>query len=205
MPEDKQQPAAPPPIVPAGAPKPKPEPITDYAHVSMGEEFSGAKWRLPPMGIVAIALVIVAVVVGVIALTTRPKPGATGSIDDIGAVATDPNNVMVAVQFSMTNVTEKPFWVKSVSAKLQDADGKEYTDTAASVADFDRYFQAFPDLKQHATSEPVKQDTKILASGNLKASAIFSFPVSKDAFDKRKALSVIIQPYDQPKSVVLTK
>ncbi len=201
---DEQRPAAPPPVT-GGHQKPKPEPITDYAHVSMGEEFSGAKWRLPPMGVVAIALLVVAVIVGIIAVSTRPKPGATGSIDDVGVAATDPDNVMVAVQFSMTNVTEKPFWVKSVSAKLQDADGREHSDTAASVADFERYFQAFPDLRQHAAGEPVKQDTKIMPGGKLQGSAIFSFPVSRDAFEKRKSLSVVIQPYDQPRAVVLTK
>jgi hypothetical protein len=200
MPENNPQ------IIKPEKPTPqKPEPITDYGHVAMGEEFSKARWTLPPVGIVAIALVAVAIIVGVISWTSRPKPGARGTIDDIGAVATDPNNVMVGVQFSLTNVTDKPFWVKSVSATLVGDNNQEYTDTAASVADFERYFQAFPDLKQHAAAEPIKADTKIPPGGNLRASAIFSFPLSKDAFDKRKSLTITIQPYDQPRAVVITK
>ena len=32
---------------------------------------------------------------------------------------------------------------------------------------------------------------------------MFSFPVTKEAFDQRKALTVTIQPYDQPLPIVL--
>jgi hypothetical protein len=38
-----------------------------------------------------------------------------------------------------------------------------------------------------------------------KGTIIVSFPVAKDAFDKRKSISVTIQPYDQPLPIVLTK
>jgi hypothetical protein len=34
---------------------------------------------------------------------------------------------------------------------------------------------------------------------------VVSFPVTQDGFDKRKSLSVVIQPYDQPLPLVLTK
>ncbi len=178
---------------------------TDYAHVPMGEEFSKAKWTLPPAGVVGIALGVIAIVVGIIAFTMRAKPGAAGTIDDVGVVQTDPNDVMVVVDLSLRNIADKPFWVKNVTAKLQAEDGKEYSDTAASVADFERYFQAFPDLKQHASADPLMRDAKIGRGGSLRGSAIFSFPVNKDSFDKRKSLSVTIEPYDQPRSVVITK
>ena len=202
MAEEKPQIVKPKAVKPAPA---KPEPATDYAHVPMGEEFSKAKWTLPPIGIVGIALGVVAIIVGIFAFTMRAKPGAAGTIDDVGVVQIDPNSVMVVVQNSLTNVAVKPFWVKNVTAKLQADDGKEYPDTAASIADFERYFQAFPDLKQHASADPLKPDTKIPAGGSLRGSAIFSFPVSREAFDKRKSLAIIIEPYDQPRSVVITK
>jgi hypothetical protein len=189
----------------ATAPKPAQTAPTDYAHVSMSEEFSSSKWTLPPVGVVGIALLAVAVIVGAIAWFTRAKPGAKGAIDDVGVVQLDPNSVMVAVQLSLTNTTDRTFWVRQVNAKLQGSDGKEYTDTAASAADFERYFQAFPDLKQHASAEPLKRDVKIAPGATIHGSAIFSFPVAKDAFDARKSLSVIVQPFDQPVSVVLTK
>jgi hypothetical protein len=34
---------------------------------------------------------------------------------------------------------------------------------------------------------------------------IVSFPVTLDAFDQRRSVSVVIQPYDQPVPVTLTK
>ncbi len=189
----------------ATGPKPAQAAPTDYAHVSMGEEFSSSKWTLPPAGVVGIALLAVAIIVGAVAWFTRAKPGGKGSIDDVSVVQLDPSSVMVAVQLSLTNTTDKTFWVRQVQAKLQGQDGKEYTDTAASAADFERYFQAFPDLKQHASAEPLKRDTKIAPGATMQGSAIFSFPVAKDAFEQRKSLSVTIQPFDQPVSVVLTK
>ncbi len=205
MPDDKPQtaggPVTPQPITPKPA---KPEPTTDYAHVPMGEEFSGAKWRLPPAGVVLIALAIVAVIVGIVTFTLRPKPGASGTIDDMGVVATDPNNVMVAMQVTLTNVGGKPFWVKNVTSKLQ-VDNQEYSDTAASAVDFERYFQAFPELKQHATAQPLIRDIRIPPGGTVRGALIFSFPVNKDTFDKRKSLSVAVEPYDQPRPVVITK
>ncbi len=201
MAEDKPQAVNPNPV----KPRVRPEEATDYAHVPMGEEFSKAKWTLPPVGVVGIALGVIAIVIGIIAFTMRAKPGAAGTIDDVGVAQIDPNSVMVAVQLSLTNIAEKPFWVKNVTAKMQAEDGKEYSDTAASVADFERYFQAFPDLKQHAAADPLKADIKIPRGGSLRGSAIFSFPVSKDSFDKRKSLSITIEPYDQPRSVVVTK
>ncbi len=178
---------------------------TDYAHVSMSEEFSTSKWTLPPVGIVAIAILAVAIIVGAIAWFTRAKPGASGTIDDIAAVETTPGNVMVATQVTLTNITDKPFWVRKVDAKLQAGDAKEYTDTAASAADFERYFQAFPDLRPHATAAPLVRDIRIAPGATIHASAIFSFPLTKDAFDQRKSLSVVVQPFDQPVSVVITK
>ncbi len=205
MPEDKPQTASGPVTPQPITPKPqKPEAPTDYAHVPMGEEFSGAKWRLPPAGVVLIALAIVAVVVAIVTFALRPKPGAAGSIDDLAAVATDPSNTMVAMKVTLRNVTGRRFWVKAVTSKLQ-VDNQEYSDTAASAVDFERYFQAFPDLKPHADAEPLMPNTVIAPGGAVHGSLIFSFPVSKDAFDKRKSLSVNIEPYDQPKPVVITK
>jgi hypothetical protein len=196
MPENK--------ATPPSASQPPEKPI-DYAHVPMGEEFSSSKWTLPPIGIVAIAIVAVAIVVTAVVWFTRAKPGAMGTIDDIAAVETAPGNVMVAVQVTLHNVTDKPFWVRQVDAKLQASDGKEYQDTAASGADFERYFQAFPELRQHATAEPLKRDIRIPAGATIRGAAIFTFPVAKEAFGQRKSFSLIVDPFDQPVPVVLTK
>ena len=70
--------------------------------------------------------------------------------------------------------------------------------------DFDRYFQAFPTLKEHALNA-IPPETKIPPGGQAQGTIVVSFPVTQDGFDKRKSLSVVIQPYDQPLPLVLTK
>ena len=51
---------------------------------------------------------------------------------------------------------------------------------------------------------PQMNEAKIAPGGRQAGTMVFSFPVTKDQFDKRKSLTITIQPYDQ-KAVVLTK
>ncbi len=175
---------------------------TEAGHTPLTEEFDRAKWTLPPLGIVAIALGIVAVVLIALSWFDRAKPVASGSINDVGAVQVADNSVLVAIQFTMYNTTEKPIWIKDLGARIQTDQG-EFSDTAASASDFNRYFQGFPDLKIHA-GEPMLVETKIPPGGRQTGTIIVSFPISKEAFDRRHSLSVVVTPYDQ-RNVVLTK
>jgi hypothetical protein len=170
----------------------------------IGEEFGTAKKNLPPARIVLIGVGIILVVGAIAALLQRPKSSATGSIDQMVSVEI-PNqgSVMVAVNVSFRNNGTKPFWIHTIKADLETANGS-YSDIAASPVDFDRYYQAFPALKQYAIA-PLQTETKINPGGQTQGTLIFSFPVTPDAFANRKVLKVIIQPYDQPAPLVLTK
>jgi hypothetical protein len=177
--------------------------ITNEAgHTPLTEEFDRAKWTLPPASMFFIALGIVAVVVAAIAFLGRAKPVASGSINDVGVAQVSDNSVLAVIQFTMYNTTEKPLWIKEMGAKIKTDQG-EFSDTAASASDFERYFQGFPDLRMHA-SNPMLVETKIPPGGRQNGTIIVSFPINKDAFDKRQSLSVVISPYDQ-RDVVLTK
>jgi len=177
--------------------------ITNEAgHVPLTEEFDRAKWTLPPASMFFIALGIVAVVVAAIAFLGRAKPVASGSINDVGVAQVSDNSVLAVIQFTMYNTTEKPLWIKEMGAKIKTDQG-EFSDTAASASDFDRYFQGFPDLRMHA-STPMLVETKIPPGGRQNGTIVVSFPINKDAFDKRQSLSVVVTPYDQ-RDVVLTK
>jgi hypothetical protein len=174
---------------------------TDF---QIGEEFGTAKKNLPPARIVLIGVGIILVVGAIAALLQRPKSSATGSIDQMVSVEI-PNqgSVMVAVNVSFRNNGTKPFWIHTIKADLETANGT-FSDTAASPVDFDRYYQAFPALKQYAI-EPLQTEAKVTSGGQIQGTVIFSFPVTPDAFANRKVLKVIIQPYDQPAPLVLTK
>lgn len=192
-------PANPPALPPAGSPA---KSQTDFR---IGEEFGTARRNLPPAGIVLLCLAVVAVIVGGFAYFHRAQPQGAGSIDFVNAVEVPrQNSTMVAITLTLRNSGEKPLWIHTLKAQLADADGKTYDDEAASSVDFGRYFQAFPALKEN--SQPaLAPETKLLPGAEQRGTIIVSFPVTKDSFDKRKSVTVTIQPYDQPLPVVLTK
>jgi hypothetical protein len=196
-----------PPIAPEPAADPAPEPAMDLGPgpgVNIGEEFGTAKRNLPPAKIVGIVLAAAALLLGIFAFFDRAKPQGGGSVDNI-AVAEIPNQnaVLVAVNVTLHNAGEKPLWIHDVKATLK-TDAGEFSVVAASAVDYDRYFQAFPTLKERALAA-LPPETKIPVGGQAQGTVVVSFPVTQDGFDKRKSLSVIIQPYDQPLPVVLTK
>ncbi len=190
------------PAAPSAAPAPSLHEPAPLPH--LGEEFGTAKRNLPPAKVVAIVLAVAAVVVAIFAFVLRAKPQGGGSIDNIAAVEIpNQNAVLVAVNVTIHNAGEKPLWIRTIKATLQ-TDNGELSDEAASAVDFDRYFQAFPALKEHALAA-LAPETKLQPGNEARGTLVVSFPVTQDAFDKRKSLSVVIQPYDQPLPVVLTK
>jgi hypothetical protein len=185
---------------PPPQPPPPPEPIAEF-HI--GEEFGTAKRNLPPVGIVLICLAAVAVVVGIFAFRERQKPQGAGSIDFVAATEVPGQNmILAAITFTLRNTAGKPLWIHTLKAQLTTADDKTFDDEAASAVDLDRYFQAFPSLKE-SSEPPLSPETKLLAGTEQRGTIIVSFKVAREAFDRRKSLTVTIQPYDQVLPVVL--
>jgi hypothetical protein len=195
MPEESPQP-------PANVPTPNPSQAVTSFHI--GEEFGTAKKNLPPTRIVLIGVGIVLLIGAILAVLERPQSSATGSIDQMVSVEI-PNqgSVMAAINVSFRNNGIKPFWIHTIKAELETASGT-FSDDAGSPSDFDRYYQAFPALKQYAI-QPLEREAKIEPGAQTQGTIIVSFPVTPEAFASRKALKVIIQPYDQPAPLVLSK
>jgi hypothetical protein len=181
-------------------PPSRPEPITEFR---IGEEFGTGRRNLPPAGIVLICLAVVALIVGIFAFKGRSKPQGAGSIDFVAAAEVPSQNmIMAAITFTLRNTADKPLWIHTLKARLTTADGNTFDDDAASAVDLDRYFQAFPALKE-SSEPPLSPETKLLAGAEQRGTIIVSFKVTKEAFDQRKSLIVTIQPYDQVLPVVL--
>jgi hypothetical protein len=177
-----------------------PETVTEF-HI--GEEFGTAKRTLPPAGIVVICIAAVAVIVGIFAFKERAKPQGAGAINFVAeAEVPQQNIILVAITLTLRNTAERPLWIHTLKAQLTTANGETHEDEAVSVVDLDRYFQAFPALKESA-EPPLSPETKMLAGSEQRGTIIVSFKVTKEAFDQRKSLRVSIQPYDQPLPVVL--
>lgn len=191
MPEETSPPPSPAPEVPAST-----TPSGAGSDFNIGEEFGTAKRNLPPPKVLAIALVLV-LVVALILIFASSRPNGSGSIDDVNAVEIpDQNSILVTINVSVHNSGDKPMWIHTVKATLKTGDGKETSDDAAAPVDFERYFQAFPALKARAIA-PLTVETKIPPGDNAAGTIMVSFPVALDAFNKRKSLTVTIQPYDQ--------
>jgi hypothetical protein len=152
-----------------------------------------------------LCIAVIALIVGGFSYFNRQKPQGAGSIDFINAVEVPgQNTTMVAVTVTLHNNGDRPLWIHTIKVQLADADGKTLDDEAASAVDFERYFQAFPALKKN-TQPALAPEAKLLPGAEQEGTIIVSFPGARDSFDKRKSLTVTIQPYDQPLPVVLTK
>jgi hypothetical protein len=189
--------AAPPPAGTAPAPKSQP----DAGHIPMTEEMDSAKWTLPPIAPMLVALVLVAVVVAVIVLSNRTSPSASLAITKV-ASADMQGSTMTAVQVKLDNQIDKALWIKNISAEIEMPDGKKFNDNAAPSMDAARYMAAFAPL-QEAKADWLKEELKIPSKTSYTGVAIFSYPVEKKAFDARKALTLRIQLYDNPTLVVV--
>ena len=140
-------------------------------------------------------MVVVVFIVGV-AYIFRAKPIAQGQIDHAFAQQqADQPYSMVLMQVTLRNIGTKTLYIKEIKSDIM-TDAGESVDDAASPSDYDRYFQAFPDLKMYAT-EPLKVETKILPGGEAQGSVMVAFPITKEQFYARKDLNVTVFPYDQ--------
>jgi hypothetical protein len=170
--------------------------------VLVPDEIDSTKWRMPPWTPIGIVLLVIFIGVGIGAYITRPKPKATGAIEEVYAVALPDNNVLVTMKVSLSNVGGKALWIRNLKIKLV-TDKGEFPDEAANAVDFPRYFSGFPDVRLH-TITPIKSEDKIDPGGQERGSIIVGFPVSLDEFNARKSISVIVEPYDQA-PITITK
>lgn len=211
MPDENPAPLPPP---PAATEPPKPEtPLTSRppaldlgpgVGIHVTEDMATPERKLPPAKIVLITLGALAVVLAIYGFLGRAKPQGAGSLDNIAAIEVpNQNSMLVAITVTLHNSGEKPLWIHTIQGKLKTATN-EYSDDAASAVDFDRYFQAFPPLKLNAIAA-LMPETKIMPGNEARGTVVVSFPVTQAEFDKRQSLSVVIQPYDQPLPVTLTK
>jgi hypothetical protein len=210
MPDDptsKPGSGAPGSVPPATPPAPAPRPGLDLGPgvgINVTQDMATPERKLPPLKILLYAIGGLAVVLIVWGFIGRAKPQGAGSVDNIAAVEIPgQNSMLVALTVTLHNSGEKPLWIHTIQGKLK-TPSDEYSDDAASAVDFDRYFQAFPDLKQ-GSQAALMPETKILPGNEAHGTVIVSFPVTKDVFDRRQSVSVVIQPYDQPLPVTLTK
>ena len=203
MPDQTPNPAPVPPATPSAPPATTPV-AQRGPTINIGDEFGTAKRNLPPVKILLMATAGILIIAGIYSYLQRARPQATGTLDNVAAVdLPGQNSVLVALTFTLRNPGEKSLYVKNVAGKLATSSG-EQNGEAVSAVDFDRYYQGFPTLKPNAQPALAPED-KLQPGQEIKRTVMVSFPVNLDAFNQRKSVSAVIQPYDQPLPVVLTR
>jgi hypothetical protein len=171
--------------------------------INIGDEFGTAKRNLPPAKILLIALAAVLVIVAVGSFLKRAKPQGSGSLDHVTAVAIPgQTSTMVALTFTLKN-GEKILYVHDIHGTLKTVSGESSAE-AVSAVDFDRYFQAFPTLKE-GVQLALTPETKMQPGESITRTIIVAFPVALNEFNQRQSLSVVIQPYDEPVPIILSR
>jgi hypothetical protein len=194
---------------PPPTPEPEPAPISPLdlgpgVGINVQQDMAAPERKLPPLKILLITIAVLGILLGIYSFVARAKPQGSGAIENVAAVEVPGQGTMlVAITLNFQNTGEKPFWIHDVKGKLKTAT-QEYSDDAASAVDFERYFQAFPTLRQ-GSQPALLPETKIMPGGSARGTLIVSFPLTQADFDKRQSISAVIQPYDQPLPVVLTK
>ncbi len=194
----------------AAQPIPPAQPPERPGHTPMSEEFDSPKWTLPPIIPVVIGLVIVAIVLGIVFVGGRAKPGASAAVTGVYAIdLKNQNGVLAIVQVHIHNAATLPMWIKAASVSIETEKGDKWSDDAASAADFKRYFQAYPELKQYE-KPPLAAETKIQPGADFDGMVLVGYPpppepnaatppptFTKADFDKRKSLTVNVELYDR--------
>jgi len=189
-----------PPVTPPSPESPKPSGPT----INIGEEFGTAKKSLPSGKIVVVAIVLVGIVVAIASFLKRAKPQAAGTLDNVVAVEIPgQNSTMVALTFTLHNTSDKTLYVHALQASVKAPSG-DATANAVSAVDFERYFTAFPTLKNGA-QPPLSPETEIKSGEAVSRTVIVAFPKTLDAFNQRQSVSVIVWPYNQTVPVIMTK
>jgi len=198
MPDQPSAPPPPPSVAPTTPPAPK------GPTINIGEEFGTAKKNLPPAKVVLIAVGAVLIVVLIASFLKRAKPQAGGSLDNVAAVEVPgQTTTMVALTFTLNNTSDKAFYVRTIGGSVTTATGETKAD-AVSAVDFERYFQAFPSLK-NGSQPSMPPETEVAKGSSVTRTIIVGFPLALDAFNQRKSVSVVIWPYNETVPVVLSK
>ena len=190
--------------IPPAAEQPEPEKVPAGPTINIGEEYGTAKKNLPPAKVVLIAVAGVLVAVLLASFIKRAKPQGSGSLDNVvAAEVPGQSTTLVALTFTLHNGSDKALYVRELQSSLKAPSGDTTAD-AVSAVDFDRYFQAFPDLK-NGSQPALSPETRLEVGDTIHRTIIVGYPKTLNEFNQRQSVSVIIWPYNYTVPIILSK
>jgi len=200
----------------------KPEPGRyDAGHVPMSEELDSPRWNLPPIVPVLVAAAVLGTILAIYLVSSKKPPTSTGSVTRVvalplhieskGSIAPgqegtlDQNiekrdSVLVNIALDVKNAIGKPMYIKNIEGKLL-AEKGEFNDSAAPASDYERIVQAYPQLAIPG-AKPLQSESSIAANTTQQGVVVFSFPIAREDWDKRKSLQATVNFYDHAPLVV---
>jgi len=189
---------------PTTPPQPPTPPNPSGPTINIGEEFGTAKKNLPSASILIAAIALLAAVVIFASFLKRAKPQASGTLDNVAAIEVPgQGTTMVALTFTLHNTSDKILYVHEIQSSMKNPSG-DATANAVAAIDFERYYEAFPELKNGA-QPALMPEAKIQPGETVTRTIIVNYPIKLDAFNRRQTISVIIWPYDQQIPILMTK
>jgi hypothetical protein len=101
------------------------------------------------------------------------------------------NQLLVFAHVQVHNPNQAPITIVDHWGVVTLADGSTQRSVANSVADFNKVFQAYPQLAP-LRMEPLRRNTLIPPGQSIDGLVIFSYPISRDDWDKRKSMQVTV-------------
>jgi hypothetical protein len=169
---------------------------------------------------VLIALIISALAVVAWVRFERKTPVATGEIARLsiypvqaritGGAAGTPgmqgqdeivNQMLVFAHVRLHNPNTAPITIVDDWAVVTLPDGETRRSPAASQVDFDKVFQAYPQLAP-VRMDPLRRDLQIQPGQSVDGLVVFSYPLSREDWEKRKSMQVTIS-FNGAKDVTL--
>ncbi len=157
---------------------------------------------------VLIALVISSLVVFIWVRFGRKTPIATGDVARVaiypvqakitGGAAGTPgqegqdeiiNQMLVFAHVRLHNPNTAPITIEDDWALVTLPDGNTRRSLGASVVDFDKVFQAYPQLAP-MRMDPLRRNIEIPPGQSVDGLLVFSYPLSQDEWNKRKSMQV---------------
>lgn len=166
-----------------------------------------------------IAAVVVTLAIAIFVYIVKKPPVSAGEVLEVnyypvhttfsggaGSVGMQGNNetfdqLLILAKVRVRNQTNIPLFLQDIAATVTMPDGTEQRNTAAGATDAGRLFEAFPSLAS-LRSAPFDRDATVNPGQSTEGLAIFTFPMTRQQWDSRKAANIVVSLIHQNDLVI---
>jgi hypothetical protein len=140
----------------------------------------------------------------VLHLTAYPihqeSKGSMFSTAQVGQADNNFDEIVVIADIRLRNQSTGPVFLADMAALLK-LPSEEDRSLAATASDFNRVFLAYPALAP-MKQQPLLRDITIPAGANIEGQLVFNYPITKELWDKRESLDLVLS-FTHQKDLVL--